>query len=56
MDERLSIANNIKKYEKQLEEHQKSSDCTHKPDCPKCVQLKGWIEAEKAALNEFWRI
>lgn len=32
--------NHQKEYDQKLIEHQKSDECTHKPDCPECIRLK----------------
>lgn len=56
MDDRDFITKNIEEFKKQLKQHQESPECTHKPDCPKCIYLKNCIMQEEAALNEIGRI
>lgn len=41
---------NTKAYEQMLEKHQKSAECLHTPDCPKCKQIQGWIDASSPTL------
>ena len=37
-------------YKIMLDKHQNSNECTQKPDCPRCRQIKGWIVASDPSI------